>query len=52
MNDAFEIDACNIDWLLAELEDFQQELRKAQNERVSSNWPFNFFHFINFYLLM
>lgn len=42
VTDAFESDMSDIDWLLAEFGEFQQELQKVQNERVSRSSPFNF----------
>lgn len=35
--DGFESDQTDMDWLLPQLEAFQQELREARNERVSSS---------------
>lgn len=43
MTDGFKSDKPDIDWLLAELEEFQQELREARNERVRSSSQFHFF---------
>lgn len=47
MTDGCEGAEPGVDWLLAALQEFQQELREARDERVSSSQHCNFriFHF-------
>lgn len=48
MTDGCEGAEPGVDWLLAALQEFQQELREARDERVSSSphFQFHIFHFL------